>query len=761
MRNIQLADSLARIKQKSYKFFIRSLVAVLALEGAIGAQLLTLPTAHAAVRDVVINEVQWMGSSVGADDEWIELYNTTGSDIDLAGWTITDVDTGGDLVISSGTILAGGFFLISHYDVGASSALTIVPGAVIPTIDIADSCTPIDLIPAGEVTPMDSMGCDTTNYFAGEFATNKALERTQTIADGLVVTSWQTSVGFANLDAAEFGSTVATPGYANDATAPSAIAAVVNDGLASDIQFTSDGANASGNWSDFVDADTAVTAYSIGLGTTPTNDDVVSFPVNPFTTPFTATSETFTGLALTENQTYYLLVQPINGAGIVGAIAASNGVTFNSTDPELPTALTTADAPNDNGGSVVVGWTAPNIATSPDVIGYDVSYQKIGSATENVTRVGSVLTTTLSGLENAPSDYTVKVRSVDFEGRTSSYTTAGTSAQAVDNLAPIIDITKIVLDQNRPGTNDTVSGLAGASNEATSTLKVFDRDPVLAGAATVGSVATNADGSFAGISLGDNVYGQVWLQLTDDGGNVGVAKSFNNDIVAPSAPILTKLNARCLSRCQVTLDWQNQGADTTHYQVAYVIANVDPRTGDIAATGVGLNLPSGDRYAFTVYAYDAAGNVSTASNVLAARLIAGVETTVEFINGQAVTSTKAVPGALSTIQGGGASSDGSSLLPKAQAAEPTATATATTEPSIDDTTSGQDWLRIFIVVVLLLIVAGSFYALSRSFGTEKEGSSGTIKPRETEARKATATKPATSRGSSAKKPNRKRPRRRR
>lgn len=759
MRTTQLADSLARIKQKSYKFFIRSLVTILALEGAIGAQLLMVPTAHAATRDVVINEVQWMGSSVGADDEWIELYNTTGSDIDLTGWTITNVDIGGDIVIASGTIVAGGFFLISHYNVGASSALTIAPNAVVPTINIADSCVPIDLIPAGEITPMDSMGCDTTNYFGGVSVAKKALERTQVIADGLASTSWQTSVGFANLDATVFGATTATPGYANDATAASAVTAVINDGTATDIQFTSDGANASGNWSGFADADTPVTAYSVGLGTTATTDDVVAFPANPFTTPFTATTKTFTGLALTENQTYFVLVRPINGAGIVGSIAASNGMTFNTTDPDLPTGLTVADTPNDNGGSITVSWSAPNIATSPDVTGYDVSYQKVGNPVETIVHVNGVTAAAITGLENTPSTYAIKVRSVDFEGRTSSYATAGTSAQAIDNLAPIIDTTKVVMSQNHPGSNDAVSGLAGASNEGGATIRVFDHEPSSVLARVINSVTTNSDGSFAALSLGDNLYGQVWLQLTDTGGNVSVAKSFSNDIVAPSPPLLTKLNARCLTRCQVTVDWQSPGADATHYQVAYAAA-VDPRTGDIMATGVGLDLPSGSRYTFTVYAYDAAGNVSAASNVLAVRLTAGVETSVELINGKAVTTTKAVPGARSTISSS-AGSNGSTLIPKAQAAEPTITATATAEPSIDDAASGQDWLRIFIVVVLLLIVAGSFYALSRSFGAEKEEQGGTIKPRASEARTTAAAQPTKRRTSTAKKPNRKRPRRRR
>jgi hypothetical protein len=37
----------------------------------------------ASVRDVVISEVAWMGTQASANDEWIELYNTTSAPIDL------------------------------------------------------------------------------------------------------------------------------------------------------------------------------------------------------------------------------------------------------------------------------------------------------------------------------------------------------------------------------------------------------------------------------------------------------------------------------------------------------------------------------------------------------------------------------------------------------------------------------------------------------------------------------------------------------
>lgn len=65
-------------------------------------------------RAVVINEVAWGGTAADANDEWIELYNTTAAPIVLTNWTLSD---GGDINITlSGTIPAFGYFLLERTD---------------------------------------------------------------------------------------------------------------------------------------------------------------------------------------------------------------------------------------------------------------------------------------------------------------------------------------------------------------------------------------------------------------------------------------------------------------------------------------------------------------------------------------------------------------------------------------------------------------------------------------------------------------------
>jgi len=89
------------------KIFTLSLITFLFLPAFSYAQ-------TANMSDVIINEIAWMGSKTSANDEWIELKNTTDQDINLTGWTLT---SNGSLKITlKGFIEAQGFFLMERTD---------------------------------------------------------------------------------------------------------------------------------------------------------------------------------------------------------------------------------------------------------------------------------------------------------------------------------------------------------------------------------------------------------------------------------------------------------------------------------------------------------------------------------------------------------------------------------------------------------------------------------------------------------------------
>ncbi|MCH2660872.1 lamin tail domain-containing protein [bacterium] len=77
---------------------------------------LTTPIVAQHPGPVVISELMWSGSSASSADEWIELYNRSNATVDLSGWTLTrGSDDAIMLVLETGSIAAGGVFLIANY----------------------------------------------------------------------------------------------------------------------------------------------------------------------------------------------------------------------------------------------------------------------------------------------------------------------------------------------------------------------------------------------------------------------------------------------------------------------------------------------------------------------------------------------------------------------------------------------------------------------------------------------------------------------
>ncbi|MCR4279393.1 MAG: lamin tail domain-containing protein, partial [Candidatus Zambryskibacteria bacterium] len=80
-------------------------------------------TAVALSKTVVINEIAWAGTKAQSTDEWLELFNTTSSSVDLTGWKITSSDSEGPEITLSGTVAASGFYLIERTDDQATTAV--------------------------------------------------------------------------------------------------------------------------------------------------------------------------------------------------------------------------------------------------------------------------------------------------------------------------------------------------------------------------------------------------------------------------------------------------------------------------------------------------------------------------------------------------------------------------------------------------------------------------------------------------------------
>ncbi|MBB6429684.1 lamin tail domain-containing protein [Algisphaera agarilytica] len=101
------------------------------LFGSLTAAGLAFGLAGQANADLFINEV--IGSTTGADAEFIEIYNSGPTAVDLSGYQILEIesDSGASqgtvddtFEIASGTIAAGGYFLIGNATFTAGYGIT-------------------------------------------------------------------------------------------------------------------------------------------------------------------------------------------------------------------------------------------------------------------------------------------------------------------------------------------------------------------------------------------------------------------------------------------------------------------------------------------------------------------------------------------------------------------------------------------------------------------------------------------------------------
>lgn len=128
-------------------------------------------------REIILNEIAWMGSVSSSNAEWMEIKNSSGHDINLSGWKL--LSASGKITISfsaSDIISSGGFLLLSR---NSSSGISYSgdlsnTGDALAIVD--PQCTVSDFLDASSGWP------------AGNNTTKQTLERD---ADGI---GWHTSV---------------------------------------------------------------------------------------------------------------------------------------------------------------------------------------------------------------------------------------------------------------------------------------------------------------------------------------------------------------------------------------------------------------------------------------------------------------------------------------------------------------------------------------------------------------------------------------
>jgi len=141
---------------------------------------------------VVINEIAWMGTETNSSDEWVELYNNTNQDINLAEWGL--YEAGGTTLIESltGVIKEKSYYLIERTD---DTTISDIPASQEPSswggYGLKNSGEHLQLLDNNSQV-IDEVNCS-ESWFAGDNKTKKTMEKISPSLPGNGSSNWQTS----------------------------------------------------------------------------------------------------------------------------------------------------------------------------------------------------------------------------------------------------------------------------------------------------------------------------------------------------------------------------------------------------------------------------------------------------------------------------------------------------------------------------------------------------------------------------------------
>lgn len=167
----------------------------------------TEPVVGVHTGDVIINELMWMGSPTSSADEWIELKNNSNLtfDFSLSPFSIYKNDAL-MLVINTGTLAPGDYFLISNYNQNnASSILDAAPDLVDTDVSLSNADAQYKLFASADNTGtlLDVADDGSGEPLAGNntsTADRYSMERNNPPSDGTQADNWHTATSAVNFD---------------------------------------------------------------------------------------------------------------------------------------------------------------------------------------------------------------------------------------------------------------------------------------------------------------------------------------------------------------------------------------------------------------------------------------------------------------------------------------------------------------------------------------------------------------------------------
>ncbi len=357
--------------------------------------------------------------------------------------------------------------------------------------------------------------------------------------------------------------------FAADDTPPTATA-VTDDGL-----FTCLTDRIHGTWI-ASDPDSGIFAYEYCVGTAPGLADVA-----PWASAGSATSQTRTGLSLLDKHTYYITARAINGAGITGPAASSDGITVDASAPTIPSVVDDGQFTTD-ATSLHASWSS----SDPDsgVVKYYYSIGTSAGATNvaDWTDAGLNTSVTRAGLSLTNGGaYFINVKALNGAGAYSAVgSTDGIIVDATPPGAPSVTDDGQFMSTSTSihatwSSNDAESGIVGYSySVGTSAGATNVKGWTSAGMATQATIS--------GLVLNNGSTYYVNVRATNGAGLTSATGSSNGiilDTTRPSMPTVVDDGAWTASTTELHASWSSEdgesGIKSYHYGVGTAAGETD------------------------------------------------------------------------------------------------------------------------------------------------------------------------------------------
>lgn len=371
------------------------------------------------------------------------------------------------------------------------------------------------------------------------------------------------------------------------------------------------------------DPDSGIAAYKYCIGTAPGDTSVLDW-----TSVGSLTSVTKTGLALQDKEIYYVTVIAINGAGIEGPPAGSDGIIVDASVPSTPVVIDDGKYTSDN-LSLHASWSSSDPESG--IAGYEYSIGTSSGGTQVLawTSAGLSLSMTNGFAIESPltngTKYYINVRAKNGGGGLSAV--GSSDGITVDTTEP-----------NQPMVTDDGDYIYSATsihakwscNDAESGITKYEysvgTSPGIADKKSWANAGTSTEATITGLSLSNGATYYVNVRAYNGIGavsTIGYSDGAILDTTKPTTPVVTDDGAYTASTIGLHASWSASDPESGIKSYKIAIGTTTGGTDIMGWTEMGtvtsidlaeITLEDKQTYYFSVIAVNGAGAESTPGN---------------------------------------------------------------------------------------------------------------------------------------------------